>query len=277
MARLVGRVGDMRESETFAYGPHRSQQLDLWLAGTDDTKPLVVVLHGGFWRPPYDRGLMQPLALDLVASGYPLANVDYRRVGESGGGWPGTFEDVREAVRLAGGALPRQGSARERPRDCAVVGHSAGATLALWLAGEAARPFTDQVRVRAAISLAGVTDLRASVVDGLGQARAGAPAAVELLGGSPVEREEAYRAASPIERVPVPAGLTTLLVHGDRDELVPLSQSTSYADRVHATGGSAELHVVAGMGHFEVIDPSHASWRRVIEGLARLTKDRPEA
>lgn len=88
-------------------------------------------------------------------------------------------------------------------------------------AGEAARPFTDRVRVRA-------------------------------------------------------AGLTALLVHGDRDDLVPLSQSTSYADRVHATGGSAELHVVAGMGHFEVIAPSHASWRHVTEGLARLTKDRPE-
>lgn len=258
-----------------SYGPHRSQQVDLWLPETGDTEPLVVLLHGGFWRPPYDRELMQPLALDLRESGYPVANVDYRRIGEPGGGWPGTFEDVREAVRLVGGALARDQPARGRPRDCVLVGHSAGATLALWLAAEAAGPITEHVRVRLVVSLAGVTDLRACARDGLGQAPRRAPAAVELLGGSPVEREETYRAASPIERVPVPAGLTTLLVHGDRDDLVPLSQSTSYADRVHATGGSAQLHVVSGMGHFEVLDPSHASWRRVTDELARLSEVPP--
>ena len=214
------------------YGSHRSQVVEV--DGPDDG-PLCVLIHGGFWRARYDRSLMEGLVQDLTPQGWRVANVEYRRMGfRGGGGWPQTFEDVRDAIDAVG----------ESARTVIAVGHSAGGHLALTAA---ARP--GRVRLTGAVSQAGVADM--AEADRLG------------IGGG-VTRDFAHGDpdADPIRHAPT--GVPTLLVHGTADDIVPASLSERYAD---AAGDEADLDLREGEGHFEHIDPSSGAWRRVVEWM----------
>src|SRR5690606_161093 len=117
--------------QTVRYGDHPDQVIDLRRPAADrPTRPLVAVIHGGFWRADYDRTHTAPLAADLAGRGHPVAQLEYRRTGQPGGGWPGTFDDIAAAMAalerwaadaLGAGALPP-----------VLLGHSAGGHLALW-------------------------------------------------------------------------------------------------------------------------------------------------
>jgi acetyl esterase/lipase len=178
---------------------------------------------------PYGPDLMDALARDLSARGWSASCVSYRRVGEAGGGWPGTFEDVQRSV--AGADV--------------VIGHSAGGHLALWAACSVEPP------PRLAVSLCGVVDLYACYSASLSRG-----AVVELLGGTPDEVPERYTAGSP-----KPCGVPTLLVHGADDDLVPPSFSSSWPD------DDAEVVIVEGVGQFVGLDPSSRSWAEVVKRL----------
>jgi acetyl esterase/lipase len=236
------------------YGDHPDQLANLHLpAGEGGPWPVVVIVHGGFWRERWDRTTVTPLARDLAARGYLAWNVEYRRVGQEGGGWPGTLDDVAAAVD----ALADVDEA-DTGRVVA-VGHSAGGHLALWLAGRD----TPRVRVRAAVSLAGVADLESGARAGLGDG-----AVADLLGGSPDEVPERYAHASPAALVPL--GVPQLLVHGGRDETVPPAQSRDFAESARAAGDEVELVELARADHVDVIDPGHEAWAVVVERLPRL-------
>jgi len=117
------------------YGPHPSQVADLYLPEGAGPFPVAVLIHGGFWRTPFDRELMEPLAEDLITRGIAAWNVDYRRLGDGGGGtdWRVTLDDVSASLDQLGAV------SGEYPLDTdrtALVGHSAGGHLALWLASE---------------------------------------------------------------------------------------------------------------------------------------------
>jgi acetyl esterase/lipase len=236
------------------YGDHPDQVANLHLPGDEGGPwPVVVVVHGGFWRERWDRTTTTPAARDLAARGYAAWNTEYRRLGQDGGGWRGTLDDVAAAVDALA-------AVEEADLDRVVtLGHSAGGHLALWLGarGDA------QVRVRAAIALAGVVDLGAAARDGLGDG-----AVVELLGGSPDDVPDRYAAASPAALLPL--GVPQLLVHGTADAVVPLSQSMDYAEAARSAGDVVEVVDVAGADHFDVIDPGHAAWAAVAERLPRL-------
>lgn len=236
------------------YGDHPDQLANLHLPAADGGPwPVVVVLHGGFWRERWDRTTATPLARDLAARGYVAWNVEYRRVGQEGGGWPGTFDDVAAAVD----ALADVDEADTE--QIAAVGHSAGGHLALWLAGRE----NPRVRVRAAVSLAGVADLAGAARAGLGDG-----AVADLLGGGSDDVPERYASASPAALVPL--GVRQLLVHGGRDEIVPAAQSRDYAKIARAAGDDVELLELPGADHFDVIDPGHDAWAAVVERLPRL-------
>ncbi|HXV56632.1 MAG TPA: alpha/beta fold hydrolase [Gaiellaceae bacterium] len=236
-------------AETLPYGPGPEQVVDLVLPAGEGPHPVALLVHGGFWRARFDRSTTAALAVDLARRGVAAANVEYRRVG-NGGGIPQTLEDVEAAA----GAVARFGAALD-PARVVAVGHSAGGHLALWLAGTG--------RVRAAVSLAGVCDLAGAASEGLGDG-----AAVELARGLPAERPEAYRLADPLGRLPT--GVPQLLVHGEADDRVPVEQSRRYARAAAAAGDRCELLELPGVGHFELIDPRDASWRRVAERLPGL-------
>jgi dipeptidyl aminopeptidase/acylaminoacyl peptidase len=231
---------------TIRYGPHPAHEADLRLPERDGPHPVALLLHGGFWRARFDRSTTAALAVDLARRGFATVNVEYRRIGADGG-IPATLEDVEAAVD----ALPLVDAPLDRSRVVA-VGHSAGGHLALWLAGTR--------KVAAAVSLAGVCDLAAAAEDGLGEG-----AAVELAGGLPHERPEAYALADPLRRLPT--GVPQLLAHGDLDDRVPVEQSRHYARAAVAAGDRCELLELPGVGHFEPIDPRGAAWPRIAERL----------
>jgi acetyl esterase/lipase len=197
---------------------------------------------------------MRPLCLDLVRRGFAAWNVEYRRLGKDGGGWPMTFDDVAMAIdhleRLADRNLDLQ--------RVTLVGHSAGGQLALWAAGRPELPAgapgaSPKVAARAVLAMAAVTDL----------VRAGNPAKL-LLGGTTDEVPERYAQADPIRRIPlnVPVGL----VHAHGDETVSVKRSREYADAALSAGADVTLIETAG-GHRDPIDPASAAWRSAVGWL----------
>ncbi|QRP50880.1 alpha/beta hydrolase [Amycolatopsis sp. FDAARGOS 1241] len=262
---------------TVGYGPEPSQVGELYLPEGPGPFPVVVLVHGGFWTALYDRRQLTPLADDLLARGYAVWNVEYRRLGEPGGGWPGTLTDFAAAVDALAGLGPELDLSR-----VVVIGHSAGGHLAAWGAGRATLPDAapgagPKVTPVAAVSLAGVLDLRGSAEARLGHelsdpdlpGPAGAPVDADrrytgavaalagdglvraLLGGTPAEQPDRYTWATPAD-----AGVPLLVVHGDADEIVPAGQAR--------VAFAAETVDVPGAGHFDVIDPAHPSWARVV-------------
>jgi acetyl esterase/lipase len=252
-----------------AYGPDPAQFLEVSLPAGTGRAPVVVVLHGGFWRARYGIELARPLAADLAGRGWAAVAVEYRRVG-AGGGWPTTLEDVAAALD----ALPDlPGSPRLDLTDVTVVGHSAGGHLAAWAAGRSRLPAGapgagPRVAVSAAVLQAGVLDLGAAVAADLGSG-----ATVEFLGGTPAEVPERYAAADPVGLLPT--GAAVLCVHGEADTTVPLEQSERYAAAAGAAGDPVEVTVVPG-DHMVVIDVAGQAWRRTVEWLRARRTARPD-
>ena len=253
-------------ARTIAYADHPDEVGNLHLpAGepaVDGPWPAVVLIHGGFWRYGWDRTLMTPLARDLAARGIAAWNIEYRRVGQKGGGWPGTLEDVAAA---ADAVLGLEGI---NPERVVTVGHSAGGHLALWLAArhrlpEGAPGANPRLRPRGAISQAGVSDLVAGARAGLGGG-----ACQALLGGEPDDVPERYAVASPAALLPL--GVPQLLVHGARDDLVPPAQSREFAVASTAAGDAVEIVDLDGADHFDVIEPEGEGWAGVVERLPAL-------
>ena len=242
---------------SIAYGEHPDQVANLHLPAREGGPwPCVVLIHGGFWRAGWDRTLMTPLAVDLAARGLAAWNVEYRRVGQQGGGWPGTLQDVAAATDHLSSV------ANVDATRVATCGHSAGGHLALWLAARhrlpAGAPGAEpQVRPVAAVAQAGVCDLERAWHDELGGG------AVTALLGSLEEHTDRYAVASPAALAPL--GVPQLLVHGEEDDIVPVSQSRGYA----ALDPDAEVLSLAGADHFDVIDAHQPVWETTVEWLAQ--------
>jgi acetyl esterase/lipase len=247
---------------TTPYGDLPEQVIDVRLPAGDSGRPPVTFLHGGFWRAEWDRAHAGPLAAALALAGWPVAVVEYRRVGHAGGGWPGTFCDVEAAVEAAPALVDRVLAGQGRPpapAGAVLVGHSAGGQLALWYAG------TTATRLRGVLALAPVADLAEAYALDLD---AGAVAA--LLGGGPADVPERYAAADPVAHPPlVPA----VVLHGDRDAQVPLRLSRRYAATAVAAGADVTLRVLPGTEHFGLIDPLSTAWPAVTAGLQTFTID----
>lgn len=259
--------GDGPEAEVIAYGDEGELQrgaLSLPTGGSLGPVPVVVLVHGGFWRAGYDRSLMAPLAASVTAEGWAAWNIDYRPIGE-GGGWPTTFTDLAAAVDHLATVADEHGLDLDR---VAVVGHSAGGTLALWSAAREGLPAETpgagpEVRPIAVVSQAGVTNLAAGAIEGLGQG-----AVVDLMGGQPTGADgDAYLDASPIERLPLGPTSHQLLVHGVDDAVVPPAQSETYVDRARQAGDQSTLELVADTDHFAVTDPDSEAWAGVVAWL----------
>ncbi len=253
-----------RPTTSARYGDHPSQIGDLWVPDGPGPHPVVVVLHGGFWRAAYDRGLGEPLARDLARHGFAAWNLEYRRVG-AGGGWPATLTDVAAGIDHLGGLAGPHGLDLAR---VTAVGHSAGGQLAVWAA---ARPTLGRglpgagpaVRVVGAVSQAGVLDLQDAARHGLGDG-----AVDDLLGGPPEAVPDRYAAASPTRRLPI--GVPVLCVHGRADDTVPVRQSERYARAAAAVGDRCEVRIVDG-DHFAPISPGSPGWASALARLDRWT------
>ncbi|HEY4387744.1 MAG TPA: alpha/beta hydrolase [Ktedonobacteraceae bacterium] len=253
-----------------AYGPAEQQQFGILYLPQETTTsnplPIVVLIHGGFWRNLYGLSLMEKLSEDLVQRGYAVWNIEYRRVGEEGGGWPGTLQDVGSALDYL------TTLATHYPLDLQrviTVGSSAGGHLSLWSAARQRIPADNilaaknPLKLRGAISLAGAVDLKHTW-----QLQSGKNAAGEFMGGDPTTYPERYAVASPAALLPL--GVPQVLVHGTADDVVPLIVSQDYVAKAKAAGDNVTLIEVPGADH-NLIDPAAPNWTEMtVKEIERL-------
>jgi acetyl esterase/lipase len=235
----------------------------------DRPAPVCVLLHGGGWRERWERDLMDGLAVDLTDHGYATWNLEYRRVGPSGGGWPATFEDVAAGVDHVAKLADRYPL---DPGRVLLIGHSAGAHLALWAAGRARfAPGTPgagpTVLPALAVSLAGVQDLETTAARGTDEM-----STIALMGGMPDQHPEAYSLASPLALLPL--GIPQLVVWGTDDRPDLVDENRRYCPAAAAAGDEIYPLELPGGDHFTVIDPATLSWIAIRE---RLLEHHPPA
>lgn len=229
------------------YGNDPNQFVDLRLAQGNVSHGLALVIHGGFWRAKYDLAYAGHLCSALTSRGIATANVEYRRVGNPGGGWPGTFADARAAYRFL---IQNARQYKFDERRVIVIGHSAGGELGLCLAAH-------EPGVKAAISLAGVADLQRAYALHLSN-----DAVVEFLGGTPSEVADHYREADPMK---LPVAAKQWMVHGSVDDIVPPAFSRDYVSAKAKAKEDVRLLEIAGAGHFDLVDPRTEAWKKVEE------------
>jgi acetyl esterase/lipase len=230
-----------------AYGSDPNQFGEIRLPKDKGPFPVVMNIHGGFWRAAYDLGHAGHLCAALSQKGLATWNVEYRRVGNPGGGWPNSFEDIRNAYRF----VPQLGKRYSvDSTKVLVMGHSAGGQLALCLAAH--EPALTRV-----LSLAGIVDL--------GQAwelHLSDNAVVAFLGGTPSEVPEHYREADPMAAT-ISRKTTQWLIHGAADNVVSSYFSRSYAERKQQSHEDVHYLEIATAGHFDLIDPRSKAWPKV--------------
>ena len=234
------------------YGSDEHHFGDLRLPKGSGPFPAAMFVHGGFWRARYDLRHAGFICAALTKAGFITWNLEYRRVGNPGGGWPGSFEDV-----TAGYQFLRQlaGKYRVDPKRIIVLGHSAGGQLALALAAH-------HNSMRAAVALAGVVNLRRAWELHLSN-----DAVAEFLGGPPERVAEHYHEASPAE---LDIRCRQLLIHGSEDEIVPVQMSRDYVQEKQQKRESVTLLEIPTAGHFEIVDPASKIWPSVEKAIAGL-------
>lgn len=250
------------------YGPDPLHFGDLRLPAGQTLQPcpVVVVVHGGFWRARYDLEHIGHVCAALTARGIATWNIEYRRIGNPGGGWPGTLLDVARAADYVRELAPQYHLDLSR---VVAIGHSAGGHLAMWLAARSRIPASDAtytlnpISLRGVASLAGVVNLRQAYALRLSQQVVAA-----FIGGGPDDYPERYASASPAALLPL--GVPQILIHGTKDGPVPFQISADYVAAARATGDRARLIALEGAHHFEVIDPSSAEWPLVEQAVLEL-------
>ncbi len=252
--------------ERIAYGPDASHFGDLRRPLGDGPHLIVVVVHGGSWRAQYSLEHIGHLCAALTREGFATWSLEYRRLGQEGGGWPGTFQDLAQGVN----ALRDVAGGRDLDLSRTVcIGHSAGGHLAFWLAGRSRIPDGDPLHdpsplpLLGAVSLAGSVDLRRG-----SELRLSNGAVDELLGGSAALVHARLATASPYELLPL--GVPQVLIHGEQDDIVPIEISRRYRDEAARLGEPVELVELENAGHFEVIDPRTDAWPAVLGAVQRL-------
>lgn len=239
------------------YGRDANQFADVRLPNSKGPHPVVFFLHGGYWRAKYDLTYAGHFCHALTIAGIATWNVEYRRVGNPGGGWPGTFEDIRSAYRLLQNSHRQNTQTQFDLTRLCVAGHSAGGQLALCLAAH-------EPGIARALSLAGVLDLHRGWDLHLSN-----DAVSEFLGGSPTEVPDHYREASPAE---LRIRAKQILIHGTADVDVPYEISKDYAERKKRSGEDVNLLTMRDVGHFEIMDPKSSVWGKVQTSIFELIK-----
>jgi acetyl esterase/lipase len=260
-------IGELAAEPTrieVSYGPAPEQSGRLSIPPGKGPHPVAILLHGGFWRSGWgDAKDMERLSRALVRQGIATWNVEYRSVGDLGGGWPGTFKDAASAadhLRL----LAKKHSID--PSRTIAIGYSAGGQLALWLAARPRLPKSsllhrpDPLPLRGVISLAGVSDLAWADEAGLGSG-----AVSDVLGGNASTKRLAETSPAAL----LPLGVESVLVHGTRDHYVPYEMSQSLHERALESGDVSELVTLSGQGHEAALHASHV----ISTAAARLLRE----
>lgn len=256
---------------SFAYGSAPSQFAELFIPGGPGPFPVAVLVHGGCWTKEFG-GITQlrNLAGALAERGIASWNIEYRRVDEPGGGYPGTYQDMNAALEM----LARQ--AGRYPLDLkrlVAVGHSAGGQLVQWMAGRSRIPATsplylpDPLPVRNVVSLGGLADLRREQ----GLIKSSCDREIGQLTGAPSENRPDVFADTNAGDL-LPNGSRTILVTGELDKVSPPRVAYDYAKRARAAGDAAEVVILPGASHYDEVAASSHAWPQVLQAIESALK-----
>lgn len=245
------------------YGNDALQFGDLYLPAGAGPHPVLAFIHGGCFLSAFNLDHAAGLAQAISDRGYAVWSIEYRRVGDEGGGWPNTFTDVGTGLDH----LRQLATEYSLDLDRVVVsGHSAGGTLALWAAGRgkidtsSALWTSDPLDVDAVLGLAAVGDLEAAQMNG-----ACGNVVDRLMGGTPVQVPEHYAAASPMQLAPITQPVRLVVGLLDR---AWTPASLSYLYRAIAVGADGiDVVELPESGHFEMIVPTTESFQRVVDAV----------
>jgi acetyl esterase/lipase len=268
-------LGQPRQSadRRIAYGADPLQFGELWVPKSGRRHPVIVLIHGGCWRADLPgTELMDYMAADLRDRGYAVWNIEYRRIGHPGGGYPGTFRDVAAGIDYLRELAPEYGLDLRR---IAVSGHSAGGHLALWAAGRDRLPGSSPLhlerplQVRGVVALAGIADLASYRENG--PDACGGPTTVDgLVGAQGTDGRDVFADTSPPSLLPL--GDRQIVVSGALDHIVPPRFGQAYATAAASAGDPATSVVLEGAGHFELIDPTSAVWPRILTAYSDVLR-----
>lgn len=262
--------------EIIRYGEDASQFVELRLPDGPGPFPVVVLVHGGCFRDFASASSIAPMADALKREGIASWSIEFRRLGQPGAGWPGTYLDVASAIDTL------KTSASQHRLDLGrvvFVGHSAGAHLAHWAAGrhrvspESALYRAAPLVPRGVVNLAGRMDM-ADGIEGY-EKICGRPVVHEMLGGAPSEVLDRYAAASPSSLLPT--GVPQTLIWGEFEDNVPEAELLSFVTRAEASGDQIEVIKIPGIGHFETASPNTIAWPTVRAAIFELIGEAPEA
>lgn len=246
--KSVTELGFRQADKRLVYGeanPELQYGL-LWLPenqGQAEKAPLLVLIHGGCWLNVFDIQHSQALSSALAEAGYAVWSLEYRRSGDAGGAWPGSFDDVRQGLAFVS-------SLKDYSVDLdrvVLIGHSAGGHLALLAASE-----TESVY--GVIGLAAITD----IVEYSRGTNSCQTATLDFMGGPYESNPDAYLAANPIGK---PVRVKTILLQGDADSIVPPGQTTL---------PGASLQMLEGAGHFDWVHPGTNAYQMLLSSLDDL-------
>ncbi|HKX30488.1 MAG TPA: alpha/beta hydrolase [Blastocatellia bacterium] len=247
-----------------SYGKDPLQFGELRLPKGPGPHPVVVIVHGGCWLSQFGLSYMGNLAASLTEAGAATWNIEYRRIGDAGGGWPGTFQDAALAtdhLRVL---------AKTYPLDLnrvVALGHSAGGHLVLWLGARKQLPKESPLYQSAPLPLRGIAGI-AAITDLRKTGTACDQSVSRLIGGSSGDFSSRYNQASPIELLPL--GINQTLIQGVDDNIVPMSMAKDYAEAAKGKNEEVKLLMLEGAGHFEPVDPKSAAWPKVKEAVLAL-------
>lgn len=252
------------------YGEDSSEYGELRVPSGAGPHPVAVLIHGGCFKAAYATTRdLSAMADALKNQGIATWNVEYRRVGQPGGGWPGTYLDAGNAVDYLRNIAAEYNLDLNR---VVVVGHSAGGNLAMWTAGRARLPSesplrtADPLHVRGVVNLAGPMDLTANIPGY--QALCRDSVITSLMGGTPATVPDRYAQASAIKLLPL--GTPQVVVIGEHEDFVPRPIAESYVEAATRSGDQARLIVIPGVGHFEIASPRASTWKTVSSVIRSL-------
>ncbi len=255
-----------RPQARIAYGPGDQQFGELWLPQTPGPHPLVVLIHGGCWTKSVAKlSLMNAAAEDLRRRGAAVWNIEYRGVDEAGGGYPGTYQDVADALDRVGGFAEEAALNLDK---VVVAGHSAGGHLALWAAARrriASGPLRASrgLPIAAVVDIAGLPNLATDTETACGAEPVEKMAGPARLGGR-------YGDTSPAHMLPL--HVRQLVVVGREDETVPPAVSEAYVRRAREAGDRVDFRILPNAAHVEEIAPGTPGWDRIAPLIMELAR-----
>ena len=264
-------------NERIAYDKEPLQFGELRLPDGAGPFPIAILVHGGCWSAKLGNTpesvtsfeLLRPIAAALAKGGIASWNIEYRRLGNAGGGWPGTYLDISKATDFLRELAPRY---HLDVKQAVAIGHSSGGQLAFWLAARGKLPkssllYTNSpLPLKRVVSVDGPPDLEADRA--IEKSVCGGPVVTQFIGGTPAQFPNRYREGSASGLLPIGVRQELLLAGKHGEEWIGLFKE--YVAAAEKAGDPVHMPTMEGTGHFDGINPQAPACETVIASVRSL-------